>query len=136
MNITKSSTKDLYYTKDHEWINFQGSVAYAGVCPFKLIGFKEIQQINFSHPLGFMKEGDLIATIKYEDYAIEVHMPVDGKIMDINPAISMGELNILLQQTEGTAWLVLIGPSLPYDRKNLLLPIQYQMNGKSKFAKS
>ena len=78
----------------------------------------------------------MIAVVKYKDYQVEAHMPVDGKILDINPAISNGDLNILLQQTEGAAWLVLIGPSLPFERKNLLLPKQYQMNGKSKFAKS
>lgn len=26
--MKKSTAKDLYYTKEHEWIDFQGSVAY------------------------------------------------------------------------------------------------------------
>jgi glycine cleavage system H protein len=40
--------RNIYYTNDHEWIDFQGSVAYIGVCRFKLSGFKEIHMIKFT----------------------------------------------------------------------------------------
>jgi glycine cleavage system H protein len=129
------SNKDLYYTSDHEWINFQGSVAYTGVCPFKLLGFKEIQQLRFAASQGFLKRGELIAAIKYNDYQIEARMPVDGNIVELNEILLRGNLNTLLQHAESTGWLALIAPSQPYDRKGLLLPKQYQMNGKSKYAK-
>ncbi len=129
MDMEKSSSKDLYYTKDHEWIDYQGAVAYIGVCGFKLAGFKEIQQIGFREPSGFKKRGTVIATIKYNDYEIEAHMPVDGKIVRINETLS-GNRNLLLQQPENNGWIALIAPSLPYERKDLLLPKQYRMNGK------
>ena len=127
--------KDLYFTADHEWINFQGSIAYTGVCTFKLLGFKEIQQLNFSASSGFLKRGELIATIKYNDYQVEYCMPVDGNIMQVNEALIPGNLNLLLKQAESLGWIVKIAPSQPYERKGLLLPKQYQMNGKSKYAK-
>ena len=53
MNMEKSTRKDQYYTKDYEWIDFQGTVAYIGICKFKLIGFKQIQEIRFNDPSGF-----------------------------------------------------------------------------------
>ena len=52
MKNKESGTKDLYFTKDHEWIDFQGSVAYVGISYFKLIGFKEIQELIFIDPTG------------------------------------------------------------------------------------
>ena len=135
MNIEKSTNKDLYYTKDHEWIDFQGTVAYVGVCSFKLTGFKEIHQIIFNEPSGFKKQGEIIATIKYNDYLIEAHMPVDGKVVKFNEKLVSGNPNILLDCAETTGWIALIVPAQPYERKDLLLPKQYQMNGKSKYAK-
>jgi len=42
MNTDKAAKRDLYYTNDHEWIDFQGTIAYTGICLFKLLGFKEI----------------------------------------------------------------------------------------------
>ena len=52
MNMEKRLEKDRYFTNDHEWIDFQGNVAYTGICGFKLIGIKEIHQIVFNEPLG------------------------------------------------------------------------------------
>ena len=135
MNIDKSAKKDLYYTKDHEWIDFQGTVAYIGVCHFKLLGFKEIHNVKFKGVPGFKKQGEVIAIIKYNDYQIEAHMPVDGKVVEVNETFFSSNPNLLLQHAESAGWIALIVPSQPYERKDLLLPKQYQMNGKGKYAK-
>ncbi len=134
MNTQQSAKKDLYYTNDHEWVDFQGTVAYTGVCSFKLIGFKAIQQVLFNKSLGFKKRGDLIATIKYNDYIVEAHMPVDGKVLEMNTNLIYSDDNLLLKYAE-SVWIAKIAPSLPHERSGLLLPKQYQMNGKSKYAK-
>lgn len=135
MNTQQSAKKDQYYTKDHEWIDFQGTVAYIGICKFKLTGFKQIQEIRFNEPSGFKKQGEVIASVKYNDYLIEAHMPVDGKVLQVNEKLVSGNPNILLDCAESSAWIALIVPSLPHERKDLLLPKQYQMNGKNKYAK-
>lgn len=135
MSRQKSSKPDLYYTKDHEWIDFQGTVAYTGVCSFKLLGFREIQQIIFYESTGFKKRGEVIATIKFNDYQVEAHMPVDGKLVQVNETLVTGNQNVLLQYPENTGWIAKIIPSQPYERKDLLLPKQYQMNGKDKYAR-
>lgn len=135
MKVEKSNKKDLYYTKDHEWIDFQGTVAYTGVCYFKLLGFKGIHQIKFKEESGFKKKGEVIAIIKYSDYLVEAHMPVDGKVIQINERLLSGDQDLLLKQAESIGWIALIVPSQPYDRKDLLLPKQYQMNGEGKYAK-
>lgn len=135
MHTEKTTSKDLYYTSDHEWIDFKGTVAYTGVCSFKLIGFKEIHQVLFSESEGFKKQGDIIATIKYNDYQVHAHMPVDGKLVQVNELLVSGDPTILLQSPENSGWIAMIIPAQPYERKKLLLPKQYQMNGKSKYAK-
>lgn len=135
MNTDMNLKKDLYYTKDHEWIHFKGTIASIGICNFKLLGFKEIHKIIFSETGGLMKQGDLIAKIRYKDYQIEAHMPVDGKVSQVNEILLSGFENTLLKQPEDAGWIATIIPSQPYERGGLLLPKQYQMNGKSKFAK-
>jgi len=130
---TKTS-KDLYYTGDHEWVNFQGTVAYAGICKFKLTGFKQIQEIVFNDTEGFKKQGDIIASLTYRDYKIEAHMPADGKIIQVNNTLTTIDPAMLLESIESTAWLIKFIPAMPYDRTGLLLPRQYQMNH-HKYAK-
>ncbi|MBK7291605.1 MAG: hypothetical protein KBF82_08430 [Chitinophagaceae bacterium] len=135
MKNKESGAKDLYYTKDHEWIDFQGSVAYVGISHFKLTGFKEIQQVIFNDLTGFKQKGESIAAIKYNDYQVEVTMPVDGKMVKVNTDLLYGNQNLLLNHAETIGWVALIAPSQPFERNDLLLPKQYQMNGKSKYAK-
>ena len=135
MKLSQLTRKDLYYTKDDEWIDFHGSIAYAGICSLKLAGFKQIQKITFSKASGFRKKGEIVAIIKYKDFKVSAHMPVDGKVLEVNEKLVNGNPNILLDCAESSGWIILIAPSMPHERTDLLLPKQYQMNGKGKYAK-
>jgi len=128
---TSKPKRDLYYTMDYEWIDFQGSVAYIGICPFKLTGIKEIQKIEFSKDNNSKKCGEVVASILYEDYKIDVHMPVSGKILSINNAILFGNKNIVLQEPENSGYIALIVPSSPYDRQGLTISEKYRMSTKT-----
>jgi glycine cleavage system H protein len=136
MKTGKQAKKDIYYTKGHEWIDYRGTIAFIGVCHFKLTGFRQIDQLIFGNIEGPKKQGERIVTIRYNEYEVEVNMPVDGKIVSINETLLSGEQHGLLQNAEGSAWIAQIIPSQPYDRKDLIMPEQYRMNNKSKHAKS
>ena len=131
-SASSASKKDLYYTRDHEWVNFQGSIAYIGVCSFKLKGIKQVEKIVFAEDTGFKKQGDTIAIIHFDDYRIPVAMPVDGKILNLNQWLINGQQEVLLQDAESSGWIALIVPSQPYERKNLLQYSQYNLMLKKK----
>jgi glycine cleavage system H protein len=135
MSSNKQSTKDIYYTGDHEWIDFQGTVAFVGVCHFKLTGFREIDSLKINEAGGFRKKGEPIATICYREYRIDVNMPVDGKIIAINESLLQGPQH-LLQTAETSGWLAKIIPREPYERRELMMPDRYRMNNKSMHVKS
>lgn len=126
MQIDKIPERDLYYTSDHDWIDFQGKVAYVGVCRFKLTGFRELQQLVVTEPLGFKAKGQIIATIRYNDYIVDARMPVDGKVVQLNDLLLTGDYSILAQQPEHNGWIALIIPAAPKDRDQLLSPEQYK----------
>ena len=134
MNSDKLKNRELFYTYDHEWIDFQGSVAYIGICSFKLTGFKAIQEIAFNNSTGFKKQGEVIATLRYNDYVVEAHMPVDGNLVEINGTLLSGGGDEILQNPENSGWIALIVPSKPTERKDLLLSEQYQQTNLSKFV--
>jgi glycine cleavage system H protein len=130
MKVERTKKKDLYFTDDHEWIDFQGSVAYIGISLFKLVGFKQIQELSFTEAAGFKKKGEQIATLKYNDYCISVHMPVDGKILQVNDKLVGGTPNFLLDGGESSGWIALIAPTLPHERHDLIHPKKYRFKQK------
>ena len=136
MDISGSANKNLFFTKDHEWIEFQGTIARIGICSFKLLGFREIHDIVFYDPIGMqIKKGELIAKVKSKDFSIGAHMPVDGKLIKLNELLVSGDRNILLRYPESIGWIAMIAPSQPYERKDILAPKEYRLNRKGKYAK-
>jgi glycine cleavage system H protein len=134
MYKVKAAKQALYYTNDHEWIEFKDSVAFTGICSFKLVGFKQIDEINFIEPAGFKPQGAIIAIIKYGDYQIEAHMPVDGLVVEVNNELLNGDKDTLLLQPENGGWIARILPAKPLERSNLMLPLQYKLKTANKFA--
>jgi glycine cleavage system H protein len=126
METPNQIKRNLYYTNDHEWIDFQGSVAYIGVCRFKLSGFKEIHKIEFREISDLIKRGEVISSIQYDDYQVHVHMPVEGKIISINDLLLTEEKEVLLQQPENNGWIALIVPSSLTDKTGLLSLEEYK----------
>ena len=124
----KPANKSLFYTNDHEWIDFQGSVAYVGVCSFKLTGIKEIHQVIFSENTDLIDQGEAIACIQYDDYRILVHMPVAGKLFSFNDVLLTDDKNILLQQPEDNGWIALIVFDQGKERTDLQLPGDYKLS--------
>jgi|SRR5579859_1511738 len=100
METPRAPKNELFYTRDHEWINFRDSVAYTGVCAFKLTGIRQIRQIEFANCENFKKAGEILAVIFSGDYQIPVHMPVDGEVICYNEALLGGNQEILLEQPE------------------------------------
>ncbi|MBL0336186.1 MAG: hypothetical protein IPP73_13025 [Chitinophagaceae bacterium] len=125
MKIEKVAYKDLYFTVDHEWIDFLGKEARVGISPFKLTGFKEIHNLYLPEILGFFKRGDILVTMTYLDYRVEVQMPVDGKLLEINEKLREGSKRILLEQNSAYVWIARIKPLFSRERKHLILPADY-----------
>jgi glycine cleavage system H protein len=130
-NSSKSQKKDIYFTNDHEWIDFQGSVAYMGICSFKLKGIKAIEKIDFAEAGNLFKANDVIGSIYYSEYKIDIHIPVAGRILSFNEALSTGNTDLLLAQPENGGWFALIVPASPHDRKALIMSEQYRMKTRS-----
>jgi glycine cleavage system H protein len=126
MNKPKSSKRDLYYTNRHDWIDFQGSVAYIGAAMLKVIQASEIFKLEYVDNKGFARQGEVVARLECDGSTIPVHMPVDGKIISHNDMLLEGNSQLLIDQPENKGWLALIAPTKPYERSGLLQPEQYR----------
>lgn len=123
----------LYYTLDHEWINFRGPVAYVGICAFKLTGIKQVDRVEFNHSGDMKRAGDLLAIVHSGEYKIPVHMPVDGEVLNYNAELSSGRRDVLLRQPERNGWVAFIFPHILYEQSGLISPEQYEAINKPIF---
>ena len=124
-----SYTDSSFYT-DHEWIVFDGIVAYIGVCPFKLIGLGEIKKIEYEDSSERFDRGSSFATIFSDDYEIKIQMPVDAWIVELNTKSVTTPSQI--KQGIKAGWMAKIRPVAPYSREGLLQAEQYKLRIKKK----
>src|ERR1700710_843227 len=110
----------MFYTPDHEWIDFQGSIAYIGISNFKLLGFEEIHEVKFNEPSQVKKKRDIIAWIRYYDYRIAVQMPIDGSIFQINELFLLKNMDRISEHLAKSGWIISIIPANPSDRNELI----------------
>jgi len=127
-----SRSRDLYFTNDHEWIDFQGSVAYIGVCFFKLTGIRKIDTIILPRVGEFFTTDQVIGSISNSEYKIDIHIPCSGRVLACNKELVAGNFEMLLNEPEAKGWIALIGPSLPYSREGLLMEQKYQMKHRNR----
>src|SRR5690606_3652145 len=101
-----NSSKLQYFTDDYEWIDFHGSVAFVGICKYKLIGLKSIDKLQYADITSHIKKGEVLAKITSEDYTILIHMPVDGRVIQVNDDVIHQPERLLENQI--TNWIAKI----------------------------
>ncbi len=115
----------MYYTSEHEWIEYCGHNALVGICKSKLSGANEIQSAAFCHVLSNLERGKVVATFYYGRSSFEVYMPVDGKVTDINKKL-LENPSLLLNDEGESTWILKISPNAPYKRDGLLQAHQHK----------
>jgi len=118
--------KELYFTTDHEWIRFEGSVAAIGLASFKLTGYKKITAHFFTETEDIIAAGTPIASFEYGDYVIDLQMPVKGRIMLWNKTLFMESPINMLGSINQFTWIARIIPATPYERTGLVQAIYYK----------
>ncbi|MFA6060705.1 MAG: hypothetical protein WC756_21090 [Taibaiella sp.] len=117
----------MYYTNDHEWIEYRGYTALVGICKGKLSGDKELLRVEFAEDVSNMVRGSVIATFYLTGNSFFVSMPVDGKIIEFNKKlIETPSLIVSWDQHQRSVWIAKISPNAPYKREGLLQSHQYK----------
>ena len=115
---------ELKYTKDHEWIRFEGTLAYVGVTDFAQgelgdIVFVEIETVGES-----LNKEDVFGTIEAVKTVSDLFMPVSGVILEVNPLLEESP-DVVNKDPYGKGWMVKIQVADPWEANDLLSAEKY-----------
>ncbi|WP_417204029.1 glycine cleavage system protein GcvH [Acetoanaerobium sticklandii] len=82
------STSKVYFTKDHEWIKLEGNVAYIGITDYAQKALGEIVYVELPEVDREFSLGDVFSVVESVKAASDIFMPVDGKVVEVNEALS------------------------------------------------
>ncbi len=98
--------KDLLYTKDHEWVKVQGNEAYIGITDYAQHALGDIVFVDLPEIGQEFEAGDNFSAVESVKAASDIYIPISGKILNINEALS--DDPALINQDPYENWLVLI----------------------------
>lgn len=98
--------KDLYYTKDHEWLKVEGDEAYIGLSDYAQDSLGDIVYVELPEVDDEFNKEDAFSAVESVKAASDVYMPVDGRIVEVNESL-LDEPN-LLNEDPYKNWIVKI----------------------------
>ena len=117
--------ENLLYTRSNEWAESLDALIRTGIDDYSQSSLGDIVHIEIFPEGSRVMAGKTFGTIEATKSVSEIHSPVTGVILHVNPEIleSPGLVNI---DPYGEGWLAEISPDNPEELDSLMTPSAYK----------
>ncbi len=116
---------DLKYTKDHEWVKIDGTMATIGITDFAQKELGDIVFVEVDTEGETLSVGDVFGTVEAVKTVSDLFMPVAGTIAEINEGLE-DTPEVVNQDPYGEGWMVKVELAPDADTSDLLSADQYK----------
>ena len=117
---------DCKYTASDEWVKLDGNKATVGVTDYAQEQLSDVVFVEIVVSAGdSVKKGTTCATIESVKAAADVNMPVSGKVLEVNEALSQTP-ELVNSDPFGKAWMLKVELSNPSEMDGLMSPSDYE----------
>lgn len=113
------------YRPSHEWARKDGAKVVVGISDHAQDALGDIVFIELPALGKVIKQGEAFGVIESVKAASDVYMPMSGKIVEVNAALS-GDPALVNKEPYGAGWLIALEPSSPSEWDGLLSPEAYE----------
>jgi glycine cleavage system H protein len=110
---------ELKYTKDHEWLSFDGNVATIGITDFAQRELGDIVFVDINTVGKSLSAEEVFGTVEAVKTVSDLFLPVSGSITEINPALESNP-ELVNSDPYGEGWMVKMTLNNPADLENLM----------------
>lgn len=107
------------YTKDHEWIHADGSVATIGITDYAQHELGDVVFVELPKPGTKIETGKSFGTVESVKAVSEIYAPASGEVVEANAALNDTPEKIN-SDPHGAAWLIKIRPANPAEISALM----------------
>ena len=97
--------KELKYTKDHEWLRLEGSIATVGITDHAQGALGDIVYVDLPKVGRELKVGDTFGVVESIKAVSDLYAPATGKVVEINSALAGDPAKINRDPHLG-AWMI------------------------------
>lgn len=115
---------NLKYTVEHEWVRVEGDEAVIGVTEFAQGELGDVVFLEIETEGESLSKGETFGTIEAVKTVSDLYMPVDGEIVEVNPALEDSPELVNSEPFEG-GWMIRVKLSNPSQLEDLIPAEQY-----------
>ncbi|GEA13891.1 MAG: glycine cleavage system protein [Moorella sp. (in: firmicutes)] len=110
---------NLYYSKDHEWVEVEGNRARIGITDYAQESLGDIVFVELPQVGDELAAGDSFGVVESVKSASDVYAPVGGKVVAVNEALldSPQDINA---DPYGKGWMIELEMSDPDEIEDLM----------------
>lgn len=125
MKLCMSHTPDdLFYTKEHEWVRFEGQTARIGITDFAQSELGDIVFVELPDVDAEIRLGETFGTVESVKTVSDLYAPVSGKVIEVNEELTDAPEKVNEEPYSG-GWMIVVQLSSD-GRDGLLTAAQYQ----------
>jgi glycine cleavage system H protein len=121
MNIPSN----LKYTKDHEWIKIEDSVATIGITAFAQGELGDIVYVDVDTLDEVLEEGEVFGSVEAVKTVSDLFMPLTGEVIEFNEALE-DDPEFVNSDPYGKGWMIKLKISDSIQIENLLNAEAYE----------
>ena len=116
---------DLKYTKDHEWVRFEGDIAVIGITDYAQGELGDIVFVDVDTLDEDLDQEETFGSIEAVKTVSDLFMPVSGEVIEFNEGIS-DESELVNSDPYGAGWIVKVRMRNADDFEGLLSADAYK----------
>ncbi len=78
----------IRFTKDHEWVRLDGSIATVGITAHAQEALGDLVFVELPEPGRDVAAGEAVAVVESVKAASDVYAPLDGQVTEANPKLT------------------------------------------------
>ncbi len=117
--------ENLKYTKDHEWIKLDGTLATVGITEFAQSELGDIVYVEIETEGETLAKEEIFGTVEAVKTVSDLFMPVSGKVVEFNKALEAAPDKVNTDPY-GDGWMIKIELSNAAEASELLDAAAYK----------
>ena len=117
------STKNLKFSKDHEWIKTEEGKTYIGISDFAQNALGDIVFVDLPKPGAKITAGKPFASVESVKAVSDIFSPITGSILEINKALE--DAPELINNDPYGSWIVIVSLDNPAELNSLMSDNEY-----------
>ena len=116
---------DYRYTKEHEWVGFDGATATIGITDYAQHELGDVVYVDLPKVGAALTAGKSLGTVESVKAVSEIYAPISGEVTEVNATLSASP-ELINSDPHGKGWLVRVKAANASEINGLMDSAKYQ----------